>query len=335
MDRIRVAFIGNTGHFKIYSCLGSDGVELVAAAPDGYNPEVSRAAEQLSAPVFDDYRRMLDETRPDVASLGCWYAHNGEAAIECLRRGIHVLTDKPAVNSWAELAEAASLAKKGNLHFLTEFEFRSDILYGAAAGAVRDGLIGQPVLVRGQKSYQFRDSRPDFYRYREHYAGTAMWIASHMIDMVSWATGLDYLSFSGLQGNISRPEYGQMEDHVALLARLEKGAAAMITADFLRPSGAPDHADDRLRIAGSRGVVEVIGNECRLVTATEAPKVLAVRAEHDKTATGLKFIETLRGRGDGTFSTAETLRMARCLLAARDALDTEREVLLRDLPGAG
>lgn len=331
-DEIRVAMIGATGHFYILSAFGViDGLKPVAFAHDGYGGVHARAAEH-DCPTWDDYRRMLDEVRPDVAALGCWYAHNGEAALECLRRGIHVLSEKPPLNDWDQWREAKALCDADpGLHYLTEFELRAHPAFAAARGAVTQGLIGRPVLARAQKSYRFGTARPDFYRLREHYAGTLMWVASHAIDLLPWATGLDYLDFSGFQGNISRPDYGEMEDHVAVIAKMSGGAGALLTADFLRPAKAPTHGDDRLRIAGTEGIVEVINDECVLLTNSEEPRVLAAGREGGE-GIAEKFVKTLRGEGDGTFSTGETLRSAAWLLAAREAVDSGGRVSMHDTP---
>ncbi|NLS75858.1 MAG: Gfo/Idh/MocA family oxidoreductase [Chloroflexi bacterium] len=321
-EQLRVASIGDAGHFNLAAAFGTiRGVKYAAAASDGYG-EARVLLAGAAIPVFErGYLEMLDQVRPDVATLGCWYAHNGEVALECLRRGIHVITDKPALNSWAQLAEAEALcAANPSLCFITEFASRMNPAFRAAREAVRSGRIGQPVLVTAQKSYRF-GTRPDFFKKRAHFAGLVMWVASHAIDYASWASGLGYLSFQGWQGNLSRPEYGEMEDHVALLARMEGGVAATLTADYLRPAMAPSHGDDRLRIAGTRGIVEVVDEVGTLLSNDAEPQVIG-RGPTPPLAVANEYVATLMGEGSGFYSTAETLRMARFLLAARDAADT-------------
>ena len=325
-DTLRVASIGDSGHFNIAAAFGTiRGVRYVSAASDGYG-EARVLTAGAAIPVYErGYLEMLDQVRPDVATLGCWYAHNGEVALECLRRGIHVITDKPALNTWAQLAEAERLcAADPRLVFITEFPFRMNPAFRAAREAVRSGRVGQPVLITAQKSYRF-GTRPDFFRKREHFAGLVMWVASHALDFASWTSGLGYLSFQGLQGNLSRRDYGEMEDHAALLARLEGGATATITADYLRPAMAPSHGDDRLRLAGTRGIVEVVDEICTLLSNDAEPQVIG-RGPTPPLAVANEYVATLMGEGSGFYSSAETLRMARFLLAARDAADTGQVV---------
>ena len=327
LDEVRVASIGGAGHFNIKRGFGQiQGLTYVAAASDGYGEPRPLAALPESS-IYADYRTMLDEVRPDVATLGCWYAHNGEVALECLRRGIHVVTDKPALNTWEEWEQATRLCGENpELVFITEFPMRMTPAIRAAHDAVRAGRIGRPVLVRAQKSYRF-GVRPDFFKRREHFSGLVMWVASHAIDYASWASGLDYVSFQGLQGNLSRPDYGEMEDHVALLAQMSDGVTGVITADYLRPAAAPTHGDDRLRIAGTQGIVEVMDGVCTLVTADAAPAIIG-QGEATALAVASEYVAALRGGGSSFFSTTEILRMARALLAARDAVDSAQVVRL-------
>jgi predicted dehydrogenase len=321
-SEIRVVSIGGSGHFYLAAGLGKiPGLAYVGAAGDGYGGPARLLGGEGSAPLYDNWRRMLDETRPDAATLGCWYAHNGAAALECLRRGIHVITDKPAVNSWEELAEAEALcAGNPSLHFITEFAMRMDPPFAAARQAVQAGRIGRPVLISAQKSYKFGASRPDFYKQRAHFGGIVMWVASHALDFARWVSGLEYVRFQGLQGNLTHPEYGEMEDHLALLMELSGGAKGVLTADFLRPAKAPTHGDDRLRIVGAQGVIEVRDGECRLLSNNGEPELLAQGAA-SALDVAQEYVATLRGAGQGIFSSAETLITARALLAARDAAD--------------
>ena len=39
--------------------------------------------------------------------------------------------------------------------------------------------------------------------------------------------------------------------------------------DYYRPAGAPSHGDDRIRLAGTEGVLEVSGGKVTLITAEE------------------------------------------------------------------
>jgi len=301
----------------------------VAIAADGLDDKARdyvSAPWAAGAPYFEDWQKMLDEVKPEVLSLGTWPAKNGPYIVAALKRGIHVVSDKPIANSAAELSDLRAVTRQNpGLHLLTEFTMRLGPAFMAAREAVRSGKIGDVVLVTGQKSYRFGASRPDFYKTRQGFPGTIMFVGCHIMDLAYWITGLKYTgALCGVQGNIAKKEYGQFEDHAIILLQMEKGVDVVMHMDYLRPAAAPTHGDDRLRIAGSKGVIEVRDGKCVLITQEQPPTELAVGG-HDEHA-GLELVETLRGRGRGAFSTAESLVMAEVLLKARECADSGKAV---------
>lgn len=59
----------------------------------------------------------------------------------------------------------------------------------AAYEAVQNGAVGDIAMLYGRKSYYFNSSRPDFYRRRETYGGTILWVAVHALDWFCWFAG--------------------------------------------------------------------------------------------------------------------------------------------------
>ena len=326
-DEIRVAMIGGNGHHYITGAFGAiPDVRLVAMAADGHDDRILRYREEpycdSSVSYFENYEDMLDAVKPDLVSVGCQPCFNAAATGAALERGIHVVSDKPIANSDDELARLKSLsAANPDCLLVTEFDMRAREVFAAARQTVQDGAVGQVVLVQAQKSYRFGNSRPDFYKSREGFPGTVVFIGSHVIDMAYWATGLRYTSVQGAQGNISKREYAGCEDHAALLFTLENGAKAVMHADYLRPAAAPTHGDDRIRIAGSKGIVEVRDERCVVMTQDRPPEEICT-TPRDHGAMAREVIAMVRGQGSGIFSNADSLYIAAILLKAREAVDT-------------
>lgn len=331
---MRLAFIGGNGHHYLKGALTDPLVKLsaIAVAGDGRdNVAAQRAAANLPGPIkpqwFDDPAVMLDNFKPDVVNIGAVYGVNGDMAALCLERDIPTLSDKPIAGSWAQLAGLrALLTANPRRILLSEFDFRSRAEFRAARQAVRDGLIGNVILATAQKSYRFGTSRPAWYASREDYTGTLLWIASHGIDAVPFTTGRRYTRAFGMQGNLSRPDYGSMEDHAVAMFELDNGGTALVHADFLRPAKALTHGDDRLRLAGSQGLIEVRDGRCVLTTHDSEP--------HDLTASlkvepiHREFLSALLTGATDIYSTAESLEMAAVLLHARDAADHRKVVAI-------
>jgi predicted dehydrogenase len=200
---------------------------------------------------------------------------------------------------------------------LTEFDFRSRPEFRAARELVRSGQIGEPVLATAQKSYRF-GSRPGWYADRAIYAGTLLWIASHGVDAIRFTTGKRLVRVTGQGGNLSQPKFGTMEDHVTALFELENGGTGIVHADYLRPPAAPTHGDDRLRVAGTKGVLEVRSGKCTLIGADGEKDV----TESVKTQPmHLELLAAIRGDNCDLYCTQSSLELAETLLKARDAVD--------------
>jgi len=323
---MRIGFVGGFGHHYLRGALSDDAYSIerpLAFAPSASHDDRAAAIARGLGNVtfFDDATTMLDQYKPEVVSIGAIYALNGNHAAAALERGIPVVSDKPVAATWEQLERLRAIVRaKPQSVLLTEFDFRARASFRAARQAVRDGKIGPPVLATGQKSYRF-GSRPDWYRDRAQYGGMMLWIASHAIDSVRFVTEKRVMKVVGRGGNVSRPQFGTSEEYVTAMMELEGGGTALVHADFYRPEKARTHGDDRLRVAGPKGVVEVRGGVCMLIgedgdeqDITESVPSRPIHAE---------LIAAIRGETTDLFSTAASLEMAELLLHARDAADKE------------
>lgn len=322
---MRLGFIGGWGHHYLRAAITDPacGIESpVAVAGDGHdNAAARRFADSLPTATtwFDNPQKMLSEFAPSAVSVGSIYACNSDWAAAVLERDIPVVSDKPIAASWQQLKRLKELtAGRPQRVIATEFDFRCRADFCAAQAAVAKGAIGEPVLAVAQKSYRF-NTRPAWYGERSQYGGTLLWVASHGIDVIPFVTGRRYAAVTGVQGNLSRPNLEQFEDHVVATYRLDNGGSAVVHADFLRPAAAATHGDDRLRLAGTEGVLEVRQGRCHLTTTSEG--------ECDVTAWGnpprplhAELLAALAG-DSSRFSTVQSLEMAEILLRSRDALD--------------
>jgi predicted dehydrogenase len=332
VQRMRIGFIGGFGHHYLRGALNDPSLEIerpVGVAPSGPADDQARPLAQRFGEVrfFENPIALLDEYQPQVVSVGGVYADNGDVAAAALQREIAVVSDKPIAGTWAQLERLHQLLDGSRRVLLTEFDFHSRAEFRAARVAVRSGRIGMPVLATAQKSYRF-GRRPAWYRDRALYTGTMLWIASHAIDAIAWTTGRRVLRITGRQGNVSKPEFGSMEDHCAAMMELEQGATGIAHADYLRPDGSKTHGDDRLRIAGSEGVIEVREGKCMLL-GRDGNEMDVTRSIHPRPI-HIELLDAIGGEDPELYSTAQSLEMAAVLLAARDAADQQRWI---DVPG--
>lgn len=325
--RVRVGLIGNDGHTDVL--LGSiprmPGVELVAFAKSRPDDDVSgmkrNKAFTEKTRIYDQFEELLEKEELDVVGICLPYYRNAEASIAAARKGIHIVSEKPVATTLDDLAALKTAVAQSKVRLTSMMNMRCFPPYRAARTAVQDGLIGEPILLTSQKSYRFGAGRPWFYKDLKTYGGTILWAGIHSIDYMRWTSGRKYLQVSAWQGNKNHPDYPGFQDHAGVLFKLDNGGTAMTSLDYLRPESAPTHGDDRLRIAGSEGVLEVMGAENRvlLITAKDGPRELELPEKIDFFA---DFLRELAGEGEHLISQDDAFRLTEVCLKARSAAET-------------
>jgi len=319
---MKIGLIGGYGH---ESPRWYPGAELAWAA-DGYDQRaLERARTQPGAAAFSSPQDLFADFRPDVVYIGSAYGRNGRLAIEAMESGFPVVSEKPLATSGAELQRIKELTAMGRSRAIAEFAMRWSPSLQEARRLVQAGEIGEPVHIQAQKSYKFGAKRPDFYKTRELFGGIIPWVAIHAIDYAAWCSGCRYESVTALHGNRCHSEYPEMEDFASLQARMTGGVPCLIAADFLRPGGASTHGDDRLRITGSRGVVEVKGEDIFLVTADGEKHWNCPSSEDLGARRAEDLVHAALGSVEGTVSPLDSLHGTAVALAARDAADAARQ----------
>lgn len=324
---IRVGLIGRDGHWRI----------LIGSIPK--TRDVQWAAYAMGEPgedstwlrrqpaygrqtrIYENYYEMLEKEALDVVGICLPFYENAVASIAAARRGINVISEKPAATTLDDLSRLEQTVRKSGVLYNIMLDMRGMPIFQAARKAVQQGAIGEPILVTGQKSYQWGPGlRPWYYKRRKTYGGTIAWVGIHALDYMRWVSGQDYAQVAAWEGNKAHPEYPGCEDHAGLLFRLANGGTATCHLDFLRPPTASSHGDSRLRIAGSEGILEAseVGNRASLISTKGKNGDLPLPPAEDLFS---RFVGALRGEGQPLLSTEESFSITRVCLKSRDAAD--------------
>jgi len=233
-------------------------------------PELSKARQ------YADWREMLAKEEVDLVAIN---NNNGERArsiLACAARGLNIYAEKPLALTRADLTAIKRAVTSKKIALGMQLPMRFSAGYLALKKIVDDGLIGEVAQMGAQKSYKIGTSRGDlrapWFFHRASYGGTIPWIGIHMIDLMRFTSGRELRQVCGFQSHVAFPELGDMENVAATVFRMDNGGVATLRMDYLRPSKAPTHGDDRLRLAGTKGIAEwqaAIG--LTLVTNDAAP----------------------------------------------------------------
>lgn len=332
---LRVAQIGVQGHFgdvvsgipKLANC------RLVAAARSWSEENMDRLRRSRvcteQTPIYDDYVKMLDEIKPDMVAVFAPFARNGKVNVQAAKRGCHVFSEKPIAVSMADLDALRAARDKMKIHVTAMLPMRSFSVFAAAHDAVKRGLIGEPVLVSAQKSYKWGARRQWYYKERETYGGTIPWVAIHAIDFIRYVSGLEFARVTAHQAVKSDRGYPGCEDCGALLFEMTNGGQGTLTFDYFRPNKAASHGDDRLRVVGTKGIVELRQTDkefCELVTNDAAPKQLPLPDSRKNVF--VDFVDSIREGKPHMLSPEDPFRAAEVAIKARQSADKRVTVAL-------
>ncbi|RUL83787.1 Gfo/Idh/MocA family protein [Tautonia sociabilis] len=334
---MRLGLIGATGHWHSYAAALDrvPGLVLAAVAPAGPEETVGSFdhAPGLSADTrrFEDAEELLDTALLDVVQVAARCDRIPGWTLRCLERGLPVLAEKPLAMDLPTLERLIREAERTGAALVPMHTMRAVPELAAVRRAVRAGAIGEPLLSFSQKSYKWGASRPDWYRSRETFPGLAPWAGIHAFDWLYWILGDVFTEVSGREGASAHPDFPACASQAGFVFTMSNGGVSSVTLDYLRPEGAGSHGDERLRVAGTRGVVELSLAEGRLTltTATDGPRPVPVRPQLDLFT---RLLRSLRGEGPPPIEPIEAGRITEIALKAQQAAETGRAISLEDSP---
>jgi predicted dehydrogenase len=330
--KIRLALAGFDGHpeeiLRVLPRLPD--VELAAVAGEGSDPAALanglKNRYAAKARHYDTLRELLAAEQVDVVALCNNNGRRAAGILACAARKINVIAEKPLALGRADLDAVYAAVKKSGIHLGMLLPMRFDPPYLAMRRIVESGAIGEVLQMEAQKSYQL-GARPEWQKHAGTYGSTILWIAIHSIDLMLFVSGRTFTEAVSLQAHVGFPEAGEMQNVTASLFRLDNGGCATLHMDYLRPSKAPGHGDDRLRVSGSRGIVEYQESAgVTLVTEKSGPEV--VRDLPGQQSVFLDYLQSVYQGATPALTWAEIVRANEATLAAHAAAEQRRFVAI-------
>ena len=320
----RVGMIGLIGHTGaiLHGVKATEDTALVAVATDDAAAVERLRADGVATPdtrVYADYRDMLASEDMDVVGVCNTDGDRAEAIIAACEAGCHVMPEKPAGRSIEELDAVRAAIEKAGVHTAALLTMRTSPVWRAAKQLVADGVIGEVAQLSGQKSYKL-GVRPPWMTKRATFSGAIPFIGIHLVDLMRWISGRDFTEGFACGGNVCRPQIDEMEDNAGAVMRMDNGGSATLRIDYLRPQSSATHGDDRVRFAGSEGVMEVRGAEELVSVITEDRGAWSPDLP-EATDLFVEFARFLNGEGPAPVPTEDYLRASEICLLLREAQD--------------
>jgi predicted dehydrogenase len=319
---IRIAFVGfRHGHINgLYAAAGRrEDLEIVAACEE-HAPTREQLAEGPIRITHDSYETMLDEVECDVLACGDYFVARGGRLLEAMRRGKHVIADKPLCTSLDELAEIRSLAAEKGLRVGCMLDLRGTGPFRTLRRLIGEDRIGEvhTVTFTGQHALNYGKRSPWYFEDDSAgHGGTINDIAIHAIDAIPWMTGRKLVEVVSARcwSAKQRRTLPKFQSGAQLMLRLDNDGGVLGDVSYLAPDGVQEVMPQYWRTTchGERGVLETFFTAETVFLASEggASEHVPVDAA-DATSYLDDFLAELAGKAPapGAATTESNLRSA-------------------------
>jgi predicted dehydrogenase len=236
------------------------GCECVGYWTDGEPQPLAGFIERYPhVPRFADKRRLLEDPAVKLILTAAINCDRAGIAIEAMRHGKDVMSDKPGCTTAEQLAELRrTVAETGRIWSVNYSERFEVPAVTRAIELVKAGAIGRVVQTVGLGPHRLnRQARPAWFFQRDQYGGVLCDIGSHQIEQFLTFTGsTDAEVVASSVGNFANPSDPGLEDFGEMLLRSDRGQG-YVRVDWYTPDGLAGWGDARLTILGTDGYIEL------------------------------------------------------------------------------
>jgi predicted dehydrogenase len=302
--------------------MGSNHARVIAELPGvrlsgvvDVDPDQARAVSQsLGCTAFESLDGLFDHGVDAVTIAAPTHVHQG-LALACIRRGVHVLVEKPIASSPEEGRSIIAAARRAGVTLMVGHVER----FNPAVQSIKAALRGEDIL-------SIAITRVGPFPPRMSNVGVVIDLAVHDIDLIRWFTDSDIIE---VQPQLSNA-VAEREDIALLQFRTASGVLAHINTNWLTPFKARTaHVATRKKyIMGdllTRQVTECFGFQ---PDGSYSMRHLSVGYAEPLRAEMLAFVDAVRDGSIPAVTGEEgvaSLEVAmRCLAARTDAAATRK-----------
>lgn len=260
MRPVRFGIVGcGTASIPVCEAIAYSPLTELAAVYD-VNPVLAHdIGQRFQAPVMESFNDLLNNPNVDAIYVAVPHYLLAPLTQQTLQAGKHALTEKPLAVSLDEVDGLMVLAHERQLTLGVFYEMRYSPAHAQARELIQAGAIGEIIGVRIQTlidkpltywqfGYAARSASPWRGLKAQAGGGVVLMNTSHLLDAVSYVTGLTVTSVSAeistLVANV------EVEDMAAATLRFNNGAVGSLMAGA-HISGA--HHEECFHIYGTQG----------------------------------------------------------------------------------
>ena len=254
LHQVRAAVIGYGGIGSAHTATIARGaVEgMTLAAVCDVNPaKLAVVAERFPGMrCVADFHDLLDGS-VDAVIIAVPHPKHCEIAAECLRAGVHVLTEKPLDVSVSAAKKAVQAAQESGCIFAVMLNQRTAPIFRRAREIVQGGQLGELkrtvwIITNWYRTQHYYDSGSWRATWSGEGGGVLLNQAPHNLDLWQWICGMPEAVTAYC--DVARYHRIEVEDDATLMTRYQNGATGLFVTSTGEYPGT-----NRLEIAGDLG----------------------------------------------------------------------------------
>jgi predicted dehydrogenase len=230
--------------------------EVVGVADPDERGLAAAAARLKVKQTFDDYRELLDKTKPDIVGIGPrWIDQHRDLCLAAAERGIHIYMEKPFCRTPKEADEMIAACEKKNVKLALAHQTRYSPKLQVIRDLIADGKLGTVLELRGRGKEDARGGGED------------LWVlGSHVFNLINHFGGDPKWCFAQVTQDGAPLTKDQVKpgnegigplagDGVSAMYGLDGGELAYFSS---RKGMGGNPSRFGLQIYGSKGVIEIL-----------------------------------------------------------------------------
>lgn len=242
---------------------------------------------------YDDYKKMIDDTHPNLAAIATESGKHAEIALYCIEHGINIIVEKPMALSIDDAQKMIDAAKKHNVQICVCHQNRFNTAVVETKKAIDENRLGKishaSICVRWNRGFEYYN-QANWRGTWEEDGGALMNQCIHGIDLLLYLVGSKVNVVYG-QTRLQLHPYLETEDIGMAVLSFENGAIGTIEGTV---NVFPKNLEETLYLFGEKGTIKIGGVSANAIELWQ----LADIKEHDNFSKNI-FEQTSNVYGNG------------------------------------
>ena len=299
--RFRLAIVGINhahawGHLR--RIVRNPDIEIVGIADPIADLREEAAKAAPGVPIYEDYRKLLDEKKPEAVWSFVENSRHLEVTRACATRGIHVIFEKPMSATYDQAKEMLALANKHKIKLMVNYQMAWWPENHAAHNLAESGKLGKVWRVRsiighgGPEPSGPGDVRGrhfwDWLNDEQRGGGALLDFTCYGAVWLRWYLGLPKTVYAVTTH--TRTDVYKTNTTAAVLATFADNGVGIIEASWDLPRGFQD-----VEVLGSRGSVFMARNRIEALIGNQRQEIAVEPLVEDRRDAINYFISRVRG----------------------------------------